>query len=209
MNVPLSTSDSFSLPVVISPAYKFVPIGYESDDNDDDCTFSSGDYDICKSDSELDSIDKFSTNKKGVVESKSFVDASQTAAKSYGMRVIRSEPTRAAGYRSSQVERTQTEDDLTPFEIDQNTSNSSGQGQSKKCSSTYSIPLTRSSSSLDLLNEEFSIVTTTYESEETKPQSIDNDDCKNDKAESDSVDLWFILEQVASLMSCGARSTYY
>jgi hypothetical protein len=116
MNVPLSTSDSFSLPVVISPAYKFVPIGYESDDNDDDCTFSSGDYDICKSDSELDSIDKFSTNKKGVVESKSFVDASQTAAKSYDMRVIRSEPTRAAGYRSSQVERTQTEDDLTPFE---------------------------------------------------------------------------------------------
>ena len=50
-----SSSESLSLPVEVSPAYKFVPIGYE-EDADYYKSFDSQDYDICKefNDDEID-----------------------------------------------------------------------------------------------------------------------------------------------------------
>jgi hypothetical protein len=152
MNVPLSTSDSFTLPIVISPAFKFVPIGYSSDE-DDCCSFHSSDYDVSR-------VDK-------------------------------------------------SGDELTPFELDHRASNQSRDDSIDKYESSESdikLCKARSSSSLDLISEEFSLVSL-YEAEQTKSQSSDNEDCGQTQTQANSGDLWFLWEQVALLLSCGAQLT--
>jgi hypothetical protein len=100
-------------------------------------------------------------------------------------------------------------DELTPFELDHRSSNQSRDDNIDKYeSSEADIKLckARSSSSLDLISEEFSVVSL-YEAEQTKSQSSNNEDCKQNQTQANSGDLWFLWEQVALLLSCGAQLT--
>ena len=190
VNIPLSPSDSFTLPVVISPAYKFVPIGYDSEE--DDCTFSSRDYDICTSNSDLEYNSKYSSVVKDMVESKSFGEANQTVFKSY-----------ERSNNIAQVHKIQAEDYLTPFELDQMHSKE----ESKSVESIQNISETSSLSSLDLVSEEFSLVSLCT-SKTSKSQLVNYDELNENKIENKSRDLWLFWEQVVSVMSCGTKSTY-
>jgi hypothetical protein len=190
MNVPLSTSDSFTLPIVISPAFKFVPIGYSSDE-DDCCSFHSSDYDVCKSNSDLDSIYKYSSDINQARTSNSAAAAQNAEKPKNDTRVDKSG------------------DELTPFELDHRASHQSRDDSIDKYESSESdikLCKARSSSSLDLISEEFSLVSL-YEAEQTKSQSSDNKDCGQTQTQANSGDLWFLWEQVTLLLSCGAQLT--
>jgi hypothetical protein len=108
-------------------------------------------------------------------------------------------------------EATKSEVDLTPFELDHGMSSQSRDDIIDKFESSESdikLSKTRSSSSLDIISREFSIVSL-YEAEPTKSQSSDNEDCRqNSQTQARLGDFWFLWEQVTSLVYCGAHSTY-
>lgn len=202
MNVPLSTSDSFTLPIVISPAFKFVPIGYSSD-ADDCCSFHSSDYDVCKSNSDLDSSNRYSEDvKKSQANSSAAADASD---------VNEDHAAQNTEKPNDMKEATKSEVDLTPFELDHGMSSQSRDDSIDKFESSESdikLSKTRSSSSLVIISREFSIVSL-YDAEPTKSQSSDNEDCRqNSQTQARLGDFWFLWEQVTSLVYCGAHSTY-
>ena len=204
MNVPLSSSDSFTLPVVISPAYKFVPIGYSSDE--DEVSFHSADYDICKSNSD-DSIDKFSFDMKEKSESRM---KEMGMSKSFGAEQTEEcSDTKVNQSDAEKVIDVKTEDDLTPFEEDLKTAS---QPRDELNDSVHHLFEARSSSSLDLINEEFSLVSI-YKAEPTNSQSSDNEECKQSEGHTkhskhNSGDVWSLVEKITSLLTCGATSTY-
>ena len=209
MNVPLSTSDSFTLPVVISPAYKFVPIGCnESEEDDCDCTFSSEDYDICKSrSSDSDWMDKYSSNGNETAELHSLQEF-KCEAHPCELRGTRSDPV-CANRNGSNTEGVDSEDDATPFEIDQKTTNDNSSEndvgiECAKVNCAHALSKTRSSHSMDSINEEFSVVSL-YEAEPTHSKSIDIDAVKEDKYEPNLSEIRSVWEQVTSLLSCGAQ----
>ena len=210
MNVPLSTSDSFTLPIVVSPAYKFVPIGCnESEEDDCDCTCSSEDYDICKpTSSDLDSMDKYSSNANDFGELNSLQEFKRDAP-SCELRGTRSDPVCESRTIRHTIEDTIPVHDATPFEIDNTAANDNPLGNNvgiecTKVKSAYSIPKTRSSYSIDSINEEFSVVSL-YEAEPTHSQSTDIDAVKEDKYEPNLNEMPSIWEQVSSLLTCGAQ----
>lgn len=138
-----SSSDSSTLPVIISPAFKFVPIGCSSEEEEDDVdytSFSSTDYDICQSDVEFD---KFTSDMKESLETTSCVESNQ--AKICATRAIRSEPTSAVNDVNNEI-------DLTPFEMDQK-SRSSWSNDGFSVVSLYAQPMRKSSSIKECNNE--------------------------------------------------------
>jgi len=202
--VPSSTSDSVTLALVISPACKFVPIGYESDD---DCTFSSGDYEIlAKSKSDLDSRDKYSPERDLLPESKSSMSLTRSFPKSSVMKLVKSEinSTCSAVYEGiTQAKLNNAEHDLTPFEMDQKSGTTNMTEVVKTCTpfeADHILTQTESSSSFDP-SEEFTIMSF-CESETAEPQSIDNDVGRKDEKRHFN-DWQYIWDRLATVMSCG------
>lgn len=197
MNVPLSTSDSFTLPVVISPAYKFVPIGYSSDE--DECSFNSFDYDICRSNSDI-SIDNYSSDMKALNESR---------LREMGQNSFADRQSEERMLDAGEGECSKASDDLTPFEMDQHVPKHS----KEECEAPNNeLSKARSSSPPDSVSEEFSIVSS-YGAEPTESQSKDNADCttcqnETNNRQSNYNDLWLLWEKLGSLISCGSSSIY-
>lgn len=174
-----SSSDSSPLPVVISPAYKFVPIGCSSEEADDDVdytSFSSADYDICQSQSDLE-FDIFASDMKESLEPTICVESKE--AKAYEIRAIRSEPISTMNDMDDNI-------DLTPFEMDQKS---------------------RSSLSNDDISEKFSVVSLHAEPTR-KSLSIEDCNKKKESTQYEHhSSMLFLWEQVASIMNCGMQST--
>ncbi|KAL7516732.1 hypothetical protein ACHAWX_001715 [Stephanocyclus meneghinianus] len=201
--IPSSSSDSVTLPLVISPACKFVPIGYESDD---DCTFSSGDYEIlAKSKSDLDCSDKYSPQ---LSESKSSISSTRSLPKSSEMKLVRSDLNSTCNYVNESITRVKTnnaEDDLTPFEVDQKAgTNYVAEDVTEACNplgADQILTQAESSSSFDP-SEEFTVVSF-CESETAEPQNIDNDGGRKDEKQTHFNDWRYIWDRLALVMSCG------
>ncbi|KAL3792137.1 hypothetical protein HJC23_013411 [Cyclotella cryptica] len=201
--VPSSTSDSDSLPLVISPACKFVPIGYESDD---DCTFSSGDYEMfTKTKFDVDSRDKYSSERDQLLESKSAVTSNRSYPKSSETKLIQSKLNSTSRAVNEGINIGNAEDDLTPFEMDQKAeTNNLTENGIEACTpfEADQILLQRESSSFFDPSEEFTIMSF-CESEAAEPQNIDNDVGRKDQKQIHFNDWWYIWDQVASVITCG------
>lgn len=199
--IPSSSSDSCMLPPVISPAYKFVPIGCESDD---DSSFSSADYEICAAPcSDVESNDRYASERDALLESKSFAAQGHSATVTYGMRQIRSEPMSTVKLVGASSNSTNEEEDLTPFEMDLRAVSKESTG-AESCTPhkvDQTLSTEESASTFDA-SDEFSLVTSHVIK---SPHSIENITAvKEDEKRRHDGNWWFVWDQLSSVMSCSA-----